>query len=430
MSNRINDIEFRSESVKDIINNVPSWPIRWGSLLFLVLFLAILFLSWIVKYPEIIEAEAILTTKTPPQKEYAKVSGIFDTILVSDSQQIKQDDVLAIIENTADFNDVYFLKSILDTLKFDKSSISFPFDNIPILFLGEIEPDFTRFENSYFQYQINKEFKPFENEALANKVSINELKSRLRNITDQQKLKQRELDFKKSELKRTQELFEKGVLSKQEMENKQTEYLIALRSFENMGVSQSQLRESINNAEKTSKGTQFNKSREEIRLLKEVLQSYKSLQKAIKEWELKYVFKSKIKGQVSFLEYWNENQNVNIGDLVFTVLPEQNSEYLVRLNVQAQNTGKIKLSQKVNVSLWDYPDYEFGVIQGEVSHVSKTSTDDGTYKVDVALNDKLITSYGKEIDFKQEMKGSADIITEDLRLVERLLYQLRHIFKR
>lgn len=36
----------------------------------------------------------------------------------------------------------------------------------------------------------------------------------------------------------------------------------------------------------------------------------------------------------------------------------------------------------------------------------------------------------KNIEFQQEMTGTADIITEDLRLIERLLYQFRDVFKR
>jgi len=41
----------------------------------------------------------------------------------------------------------------------------------------------------------------------------------------------------------------------------------------------------------------------------------------------------------------------------------------------------------------------------------------------------LITSYNKEIEFKQEMQGVAEIITEDLRLIERVFYQFKKIFK-
>ncbi|WAC03634.1 hypothetical protein N7U66_09360 [Lacinutrix neustonica] len=41
----------------------------------------------------------------------------------------------------------------------------------------------------------------------------------------------------------------------------------------------------------------------------------------------------------------------------------------------------------------------------------------------------LITSYNKEIKFKQEMRGNAEVITEDLRLAERFFYQIKDIFK-
>ncbi len=55
---------------------------------------------------------------------------------------------------------------------------------------------------------------------------------------------------------------------------------------------------------------------------------------------------------------------------------------------------------------------------------------EGLYLIDVKLPKRLITSYNKEIDFKQEMRGTAEIITEDLRLIERFFYQLINIFKR
>jgi hypothetical protein len=50
--------------------------------------------------------------------------------------------------------------------------------------------------------------------------------------------------------------------------------------------------------------------------------------------------------------------------------------------------------------------------------------------IDVSLPNGLQTSYKKQIVFQQEMTGTADIVTEDLRLIERLLYQFRAIFKR
>ena len=39
-----------------------------------------------------------------------------------------------------------------------------------------------------------------------------------------------------------------------------------------------------------------------------------------------------------------------------------------------------------------------------------------------------MTSYKKEIPFKHEMNGTAEIITEDLRLIERFFQQFKNAF--
>jgi hypothetical protein len=100
------------------------------------------------------------------------------------------------------------------------------------------------------------------------------------------------------------------------------------------------------------------------------------------------------------------------------------------LKTPAQNLGKVKIGQIVNIKLQNYPDYEFGVLKGTVKHVSEISTKDGFYTIDVSLPKKLRTSYNKKIAFKQEMRGTADIITEDLRLMQRFFYPFNKIMKR
>jgi len=45
------------------------------------------------------------------------------------------------------------------------------------------------------------------------------------------------------------------------------------------------------------------------------------------------------------------------------------------------------------------------------------------------LPNGLKTSYNRELIFDKEMRGSAEIITEDLRLIERVFYQFREIFQ-
>ncbi len=428
--NSLDHIELRSEEVQEILTRVPHWMIRWGNVLFLALILMLLFISWFVKYPDIIISEAIITTQIPPQKEYALITGDIDAILVENNQKVQKDQPLAILENTANYKDVYKLKSIVDTITVNSKSFSFPIDSLPILFLGDIESQYALFENNYIQYQLNKKLRPFSNEALANRYSLSELNRRLQSSRSQQDINKTELDFSKKDLDRQKTLFEKGVISAQDYENKQLQYAQAERNYKNFEASISQIREAISTARMTSKGTEINRVKEEMTLLKGVIQSFNQLKKAIKDWERLYVLKSNINGNVSFLNYWNINQTVNQGDLVFTIIPSENSSFVAKLKTPAQNSGKIKVGQSVNIKIENYPDTEFGVLNGTVKNISLIPDSEGFYFVDVQLPKKLITSYNKEIDFKQEMRGTAEIITEDLRLIERFFYQFKEIIKR
>ncbi|WP_400078887.1 HlyD family secretion protein [Winogradskyella sp. R77965] len=428
--NSIKDFEFRSEEVQEILSEVPHWMIRWGNVLFLSLILMLLFLSWFVKYPDIILSEAVITTQIPPQKEYAKITGKLDAILVEDNQSVQRNQPLAILENTANYRDIYRLKSVIDTITVDSKSFYFPIDSLPILFLGDIESQFALFENSYIQYKLNKDLEPFSNEAIANRYSISELNRRLKSLKAQRNINETELEFTENDLNRQKKLFEKGVISAQEFENKQLQYAQAERNYKNFESSISQIREAISRAHMTSKGTEINRTKEEMTLLKNTIQSFNQLKNAIKDWEQLYVLKSNINGNVSFLNFWNSNQTVNQGDLVFTIVPSENSSFIAKLKTPAQNSGKIKVGQNVNVKLENYPDTEFGVLNGKVKNISLIPDKEGLYFVDVELPKKLITSYNKEIDFKQEMRGSAEIITEDLRLIERFFYQFKSVLNR
>lgn len=426
----IEQIELRSEEVQEILTKVPHWMIRWGNVLFLALILMLLFMSWFVKYPDIITSEALITTQIPPQKEYARITGRFDAILVTDNQEVTNNQALAILENTANYEDVFKLKKVIDTITVNSKSFYFPMDSLPILFLGDIESQFALFENSYIQYQLNKELQPFSNEAVANRYTISELHRRLQSLQSQKEINKTELDFTNKDLQRNKSLFEKGVISAQDYENKQLEFAQAERNYKNFEASISQIREGISSAINTSRGTEINKVKEEMILLKNVIQSFNQLKKAIKDWEYQYVLQSNMEGKVAFLNYWNTNQTVNQGDLVFTIIPSENSSFIAKLKTPAQNSGKLKIGQKVNIKIENYPDTEFGILNGTVENISLIPDKDGLYLIDVELPKELITSYNKEIDFKQEMRGSAEIITEDLRLIERFFYQFKEVLKR
>jgi len=430
MNSNLDNMELRSEEVQEVLARTPNWMIRWGNALFLSLIFLIVSLLWFIKYPDIILSEAILTTQIPPQKEYARTSGKIDTILVTDKQIVYKNQPLAVLESASLFSDIMFLKSIVDTIKPNKRVFDFPIENLPILFLGDIESDFVLFENNYIQYQLNKQLEPYLNEDVSNRFTVNELNRRLTNIKSQKSLTESELVLKKRDLERNRVLFEKGVISAIEYEKKQIEYLQAERNFQNIIVSISQVREAISNANKSKRVSDINHTKDDMVLLKSVFQSFNQLKRSIREWELQYLLKADIDGKVSFLNFWEENQTVNQGDLVFTIIPNNNSNFIARLRTPTQNSGKLKVGQKVKIKLENYPEEEFGSLPGAITSISAIPDEEGFYLVDVGISEKLLTSYNIELEFKQEMRGTAEIITEDLRLIERFFYQLRTAISR
>lgn len=421
-------IELRSEEVQEILTRVPSWMIRWGNVVILLFLVLVLMISWFVKYPDIISTQIIITTQTPPEKLVVRTSGRIEAILVSDRQNIAKNTPLAVIENSANFKDVFLLKSIVDTLKLGRSP--FPLEALQGLQLGEVESTFAIFQKEYITEQLNAKLQPYKVESTAQSYEYLQLKERLTLLESQKNITQNELVLQKSDLERHEKLYSKGIIATQEIEKQRLIYLQAEKNYKNLLSSASQMKSSLNDLSRNTKTTKINETKETVILERNVIQALYELKKAIKNWELNYVLRSSIEGKVTFLQIWTNSQNVVAGDNAFSIIPTVAHNYIGKLKAPAQNAGKIKTGQDVNIRLANFPDREFGMLKGIIQNISLTPDKEGNLLIDVSLPKGLETSYKKQIAFQQEMSGTADIVTEDLRLIERLLYQFRAVFRR
>ncbi|WP_284651348.1 HlyD family secretion protein [Flavobacterium terrisoli] len=428
MEDKSISFDLRSEEVQEILTRVPSWLIRWGSAVILSVLLLLFFVSWLVKYPDTISTQIVITTNVPPQKLVANTSGKIEVILVEDKATILNNTPLAIIENTANYKDVFLLKSIVDSININKNS--FPFEKLSNVQLGDIESSFAVFQKEYSVSELNTKLQPYKVEGTAQIYEAIQLKERLSLLESQKSINQNEIELQKLDLDRYETLFKKGIIAAQEIEKHRLSYLQTERNYKSLLSSISQLKSSLNDLNKNSKTTLINENKETVNLERNVIQAFYALKKAIKDWELNYVLRSSIDGKVSYLQLWAKNQTVGEGDNVFAIIPSNENGYIGKAKAPAQNSGKIKIGQKVNVRLANYPDREFGIIEGKIKAISLTPDKDGNLLIDVDLPKGLQTSYKKKIAFQQEMSGSADIVTEDLRLIHRLLYQFRDIFNR
>ncbi len=192
-------------------------------------------------------------------------------------------------------------------------------------------------------------------------------------------------------------------------------------------MSISQQKDAINQTSKQIKSNQITQQKTDVTNLSSLYQSLDELKKSIKIWEQNYVLTASYFGVIKFQNSWKENQLIKTGDLFATIIPTQKTEFSGSLQVPVQNTGKIKNGQKVLLKLDNYPFEEFGMLEGKIITMSSVPDKEGNFYIEISLNNGLNTTYNKKLKFDKELTGTGEIITEELRLIERLFYQFRKL---
>jgi len=128
------EIELRSEEFQEVLGSVPPWILRWGITILAVVVVILLTGSAVVKYPDVISAQITLTGSTPPATLVAHASGKIKELYVKDNQEVKAGEYLAVIDNSANTEDILFLKNYLDSLPLNplKGTLLNPFCSYPL----------------------------------------------------------------------------------------------------------------------------------------------------------------------------------------------------------------------------------------------------------------------------------------------------------
>ena len=86
------------------------------------------------------------------------------------------------------------------------------------------------------------------------------------------------------------------------------------------------------------------------------------------------------------------------------------------------------IGQRVNIRFDNFPYVEYGFLNGKVKNISLMPNNEN-YIVEVTLPQDMKTNNNIPLKFSQEMKGSAEIITEDLRLIQRFFNPIKSLMK-
>ncbi|MFT3749896.1 MAG: hypothetical protein QM768_16350 [Agriterribacter sp.] len=414
------NFSLRSEETQEIINRKPGVFEKWALLIFLFVIVAIIVSTSFVRYPDIVEGNAVLTGKNAPKEIVLKQGGRLTGLFIENNQQVKTSQVIGWIESTASPEDVIKLSETLD--KSAKLLLNNEAEQLSGLFkdrlesLGELQGSYQTFIVAWQQfndYLVNGYYAKRKSLLLSD---IRSLKNIREKIIEQQQLKASDNELAKKSFEMNEHLFKEKVISAEEFRVAKSIYmnkLAAIPLLESGIISQdNQIRE---------------KQKEIDQLDHDIMQQKKLFEQALytlksdtDEWLILFVIRSPVNGKLTYILPLQKDQFVEQGKLIGYVSPADAS-YYAELKLTQNNFGKVDTGMDVQLRFDAYPYQEAGFIRGKLNYISNMSVD-SSFLGRVDLPEGLLTTRKRNLQFRSGLKAKALVITRDMTLLQRIYY--------
>jgi multidrug resistance efflux pump len=418
-----NDI-VRSEVSIDFLEQVPTWTVKWGIIAISIIMVAIVLLTLVIHYPTIVTAEFSLNTVNAPKAIVIKVDGRIEKLFIKENQFIKENFILAYIESSANHNQILDLEKKIqklnnvDDYNFFKDIIFDNYNN-----LGDIQSQFQTFHQNYSQLLLSLKGQYYVKRKQTLLFDIKEIGKINQSLNEQYDLHSNDLELAKKEFKVHERLYSQKVIPSLDFYKEESKLLnkqIPLKNIQNSIHT--------NNSLINSKQREMLELDNSIQLQKEaLLQSINSLKAGISTWKSRYLLTAPTDGRIYLSGLLQEKQFFKSGSEVLYINSIQN-KITGEIRIPQNNFGKVKIGQKVLIKFQGYPYGEYGAIEGFISSIAQLpSINNGTFRAIVNLPNGLISNSNKRLNYKIGMLASAEIITEDLTIFERLFYNIRSL---
>lgn len=394
----------------------------------------LLLFGWLVRYPDVVTGQIVINANNAPLKLIANSSGKLKLNNVKSMDQIKEGQVIAYIENPTRLENVLLIERILKDYNPNADTITRVFAKLPPNFsMGDLNIKYYSFVNSLQNYINYRDNKLMDKQDSNLRILQSEQKNAITSAEKRVEMSINNLKYVYKSYRRDSLLFIKKVISESEFDKTNLSYIAAKDSYQFSLNNMINAKQSEQQTGGKRQELSVQKPEKQIELRMAVISAFNDLQDNIKSWEQKYIFRSPFSGKVQFLKFYVDDQFITSGEPVFTIVAKE-EKALGQVSLPALGSGKIKIGQEVIVKLDNFPYMEYGSIKGRVNSISLTTnitkTENSnieTYMVLVNFPDQLKTNYGKQLDFRAEAKGTAEIITNDRRLVQRFFDNLKYV---
>ncbi len=418
--------EIRSEEVQELIARPPRWLLRWGITLVALVLAGVLTGAWVLRYPDVVRASFKLTSLNAPKAVLTRSEGKLVRLLVSDHATVRAGQALAYLESTARHEDVLRLMAELERAgnlaRRDQLEGLTTLHQHDFHQLGELQSSFQTFEQAHIQLRAYLAGGFHSQKKRLLQREVRDLAALAANLGEQRALQQRDQQLAQDDFEVQQRLANDNVIAPLELKREESKRLA--RDFPLQQTGAALLNNGVAQRAKQKEILELDQQVAEQR--DQFLQTLNTLRSAAEAWKAKYVVSAPVAGRVVFPSFVQESQHLTLGQELFYVAPAH-TEFFGELRVPQQNFGKVKAGQTVLVKFSGYPFQEFGAVRGRIESIAEVPVRDSVFLAKVALPAGLTTNFGKTLSYKTGLSASAEILTDETRLLEKLFYNLRKI---
>jgi len=421
------DVDIRSEAIRDFMDQPPKWLIRWGTLS-LCLILSVAFaISWFIHYPTIVRAEFRLISNNLPKAVMLKTDGRIEELFVKENQNVKAGDILAYVESTSNHREILDLEKELNEIK--TLVIGKDFSHLSLVrlnnfeHLGEVQSAYQSFQQIFVQIRTlyGDGFYAKKRRLLLN--DIERSATTAKQLDEQRVIYLRDSELAEKEYNINKKLHSGKVIADVDIYREESKALAKLLPIKNV--------ETLLLNNDNQKNLKVNEILELDRTVHEQTENFgqalNTLRSAIELWKSRYLLTAPETGNVFFATTLQEKQSLKAGIEVMYI-GNGTKNYMGEIRIPQINSGRVREGQRVLVKFQGYPFEEYGAVEGNITNIAKVPSQDNTYFLaTMSLPSGLKTNLKKTLVYKTGMTASAEIVTEDLKLIERLFYQIRRM---
>ncbi|NDV17432.1 HlyD family efflux transporter periplasmic adaptor subunit [Muricauda sp. TY007] len=414
-----------SPHINELIEKKPNWLIRCGIGGMLLLLLLFLVAAWLVKYPDVLVAKVTIVTPRPPIDILSKINAPIAKVFGhKENDTVSKNSPILLLESTTHYGQFLLLQETMGTIgAADKNDTRHWLDS-----LGSLQPAYNSFALARLRLEYYNRERPFDKRIESLKKIASGNTRGLRFVENYLGSSRKDFESKRTEFNRYKQLYDKGVISASEFEQVKQTLAQKEMGYANDHKALNSERLSIANLEREILELGLQQKEHEQQLQLAYQNTLNELKSQMEQWELQYLIKPPIKGKLSYFNNLNEGDFLASGERILTIIPLQQDKLQATGVLPSENAGKVKKGDKVVLKLDAYPYHEFGTVEGVVKRISEIPMEN-TYNIVIDLPQKLVTNYDNKIVFKQRLGATADIITKDQSLLQRVFYQFENLFR-